>query len=263
MEQYNVTGMSCAACSARVEKAVSKVPGVTSCSVSLLTNSMGVEGTASPEAIIRAVQDAGYGASRKGTEAQPPSAAEDALADHETPKLKKRLIASVGFLLVLMYFSMGHMMWNWPLPKWFDGNHVAMGLVQLLLAGIVMVINQKFFISGFKSLWRRSPNMDTLVALGSMASFVWSVYALFAMTRAQVDGDMAGVMTYMDEFYFESAAMILTLITVGKMLEARSKGKTTNALKSLMKLAPKTARLLRDGREVTVPISQVDRKSVV
>ena len=262
MEQYNVTGMSCAACSARVEKAVSKVPGVTSCSVSLLTNSMGVEGTASPEAIIRAVQDAGYGASRKGTEAQPPSAAEDALADHETPKLKKRLIASVGFLLVLMYFSMGHMMWNWPLPKWFDGNHVAMGLVQLLLAGIVMVINQKFFISGFKSLWRRSPNMDTLVALGSMASFVWSVYALFAMTRAQVDGDMAGVMTYMDEFYFESAAMILTLITVGKMLEARSKGKTTNALKSLMKLAPKTARLLRDGREVTVPISQVRKGDV-
>ena len=262
MEQYNVTGMSCAACSARVEKAVSKVPGVTSCSVSLLTNSMGVEGTASPETIIRAVQDAGYGASRKGTEAQTPSAAEDALADHETPKLKKRLIASVGFLLVLMYFSMGHMMWNWPLPKWFDGNHVAMGLVQLLLAGIVMVINQKFFISGFKSLWRRSPNMDTLVALGSMASFVWSVYALFAMTRAQVDGDMAGVMTYMDEFYFESAAMILTLITVGKMLEARSKGKTTNALKSLMKLAPKTARLLRDGREVTVPISQVRKGDV-
>ena len=262
MEQYHVTGMSCAACSARVEKAVSKVPGVTSCSVSLLTNSMGVEGTASPEAIIRAVQDAGYGASRKGTEAQTPSAAEDALADHETPKLKKRLIASVGFLLVLMYFSMGHMMWNWPLPKWFDGNHVAMGLVQLLLAGIVMVINQKFFISGFKSFWRRSPNMDTLVALGSMASFVWSVYALFAMTRAQVDGDMAGVMTYMDEFYFESAAMILTLITVGKMLEARSKGKTTNALKSLMKLAPKTARLLRDGREVTVPISQVRKGDV-
>lgn len=262
MEQYNVTGMSCAACSARVEKAVSKVPGVTSCSVSLLTNSMGVEGAASPEAIIRAVQDAGYGASRKGTEAQPPSAAEDALADHETPKLKMRLIASVGFLVVLMYFSMGHMMWNWPLPKWFDGNHVAMGLVQLLLAGIVMVINQKFFISGFKSLWRRSPNMDTLVALGSMASFVWSVYALFAMTRAQVDGDMAGVMTYMDEFYFESAAMILTLITVGKMLEARSKGKTTNALKSLMKLAPKTARLLRDGREVTAPISQVRKGDV-
>ena len=262
MEQYHVTGMSCAACSARVEKAVSKVPGVTSCSVSLLTNSMGVEGTASPETIIRAVQDAGYGASRKGTEAQTPSAAEDALADHETPKLKKRLIASVGFLLVLMYFSMGHMMWNWPLPKWFDGNHVAMGLVQLLLAGIVMVINQKFFISGFKSLWRRSPNMDTLVALGSMASFVWSVYALFAMTRAQVDGDMAGVMTYMDEFYFESAAMILTLITVGKMLEARSKGKTTNALKSLMRLAPKTARLLRDGQEVTVPISQVRKGDV-
>ena len=262
MEHYNVTGMSCAACSARVEKAVSKVPGVTSCSVSLLTNSMGVEGTASPEAIIHAVQDAGYGASRKGEKTQTPSAAEDALADHETPRLRKRLIASVGFLLVLMYFSMGHMMWGWPLPKWFDGNHVAMGLVQLLLAGIVMVINQKFFISGFKSLWRRSPNMDTLVALGSMASFAWSVYALFAMTRAQADGDMAGVITYMDEFYFESAAMILTLITVGKLLEAHSKGKTTNALKSLMKLAPKTARLLRDGREVTVPVAQVRRGDV-
>ena len=262
MDQYNVTGMSCAACSARVEKAVSKVPGVTSCSVSLLTNSMGVEGTASPEAVIRAVQDAGYGASRKGAAAPEQGAAEEALADHETPKLRKRLIASVGFLLVLMYFSMGHMMWSWPLPKWFEGNHVAMGLVQLLLAGIVMVINQKFFISGFKSLWRRSPNMDTLVALGSMASFVWSVYALFAMTRAQVDGDMAGVMTYMDEFYFESAAMILTLITVGKMLEARSKGKTTNALKSLMKLAPKTARLVRDGKEVTVPVAQVRRGDV-
>ena len=262
MEHYNVTGMSCAACSARVEKAVSKVPGVTSCSVSLLTNSMGVEGTASPEAIIHAVQDAGYGASRKGEKTQTPSAAEDALADHETPRLRKRLIVSVGFLLVLMYFSMGHMMWGWPLPKWFDGNHVAMGLVQLLLAGIVMVINQKFFISGFKSLWRRSPNMDTLVALGSMASFAWSVYALFAMTRAQADGDMAGVITYMDEFYFESAAMILTLITVGKLLEAYSKGKTTNALKSLMKLAPKTARLLRDGREVTVPVAQVRRGDV-
>ena len=263
MQQYNVTGMSCAACSARVEKAVSKVPGVTSCSVSLLTNSMGVEGMAAPESIVRAVQEAGYGASLKGAEKAAGAVPdEDALADHETPKLKRRLIASVGFLLVLMYFSMGHMMWSWPLPKWFVGNHVAMGLVQLLLAGIIMVINQKFFISGFKSLWHRAPNMDTLVALGSMASFVWSVYALFAMTRAQVDGDMQAVMTYMDEFYFESAAMILTLITVGKLLEARSKGKTTNALKSLMKLAPKTARLVRDGQEVTVPIAQVKKGDI-
>ena len=263
MQQYNVTGMSCAACSARVEKAVSKVPGVTSCSVSLLTNSMGVEGMAAPESIVRAVQEAGYGASLKGAEkAAGAVPGEDALADHETPKLKRRLIASVGFLLVLMYSSMGHMMWSWPLPKWFAGNHVAMGLVQLLLAGIIMVINQKFFISGFKSLWHRAPNMDTLVALGSMASFVWSVYALFAMTRAQVDGDMQAVMTYMDEFYFESAAMILTLITVGKLLEARSKGKTTNALKSLMKLAPKTARLVRDGQEVTVPIAQVKKGDI-
>ena len=262
MEQYNVTGMSCAACSARVEKAVSKVPGVTACSVSLLTNSMAVEGTASSESILRAVQEAGYGASRKDETPQSDSAREEALADHETPKLKKRLIASVGFLLVLMYFSMGHMMWGWPLPAWFDGNHVAMGLVQLLLAGIIMVINQSFFISGFRSLWRRSPNMDTLVALGSMASFVWSVYALFAMTKAQAEGNMQGVMTYMDEFYFESAAMILTLITVGKMLEARSKGKTTNALKSLMRLAPKTARLLRDGQEVTVPVAQVRKGDI-
>ena len=262
MEQYNVTGMSCAACSARVEKAVSKVPGVTACSVSLLTNSMAVEGTASSESILRAVQEAGYGASRKDETPQSDSAREEALADHETPKLKKRLIASVGFLLALMYFSMGHMMWGWPLPTWFDGNHVAMGLVQLLLAGIIMVINQSFFISGFRSLWRRSPNMDTLVALGSMASFVWSVYALFAMTKAQAEGNMQGVMTYMDEFYFESAAMILTLITVGKMLEARSKGKTTNALKSLMRLAPKTARLLRDGQEVTVPVAQVRKGDI-
>ena len=262
MEQYNVTGMSCAACSARVEKAVSKVPGVTACSVSLLTNSMAVEGTASSESILRAVQEAGYGASRKDETPQSDSAREEALADHETPKLKKRLFASVGFLLVLMYFSMGHMMWGWPLPAWFDGNHVAMGLVQLLLAGIIMVINQSFFISGFRSLWRRSPNMDTLVALGSMASFVWSVYALFAMTKAQAEGNMQGVMTYMDEFYFESAAMILTLITVGKMLEARSKGKTTNALKSLMRLAPKTARLLRDGQEVTVPVAQVRKGDI-
>ena len=260
MEQFNVTGMSCAACSARVEKAVSKVPGVTSCSVSLLTNSMGVEGTASGAAIIKAVQDAGYGASPKkaGTAAAAGTSADlDALQDHETPKLKRRLIASLGFLLVLMYFSMGHMMWGWPLPHWFDGNHIAMGLVQLLLAGIVMVINQKFFISGFKGLIHGSPNMDTLVAMGSMASFVWSTYALFAMTRAQLDGNSELVMHYMMEFYFESAAMILTLITVGKMLEARSKGKTTDALKSLMKLAPKTATLLRDGAEVTVPIEQV------
>ena len=258
--------MSCAACSARVEKAVSKVPGVTSCSVSLLTNSMGVEGTASSADIIKAVQDAGYGASPKAAggaaAASSTNADLDALADHETPKLKRRLIASVGFLLVLMYFSMGHMMWGWPLPHWFDGNHIAMGLVQLLLAGIVMVINQKFFINGFKGLIHRSPNMDTLVALGSMASFVWSTYALFAMTRAQVDGNSELVMHSMMEFYFESAAMILTLITVGKMLEARSKGKTTDALKSLMKLAPKTATLLRDGAEVTVPIEQVQKGDI-
>ena len=264
MEQYNVTGMSCAACSTRVEKAVSKVPGVTSCSVSLLTNSMGVDGTASSGEIIKAVQDAGYGASLKGASGEQlsASAAEEALEDHETPVLKRRLIASIGFLLVLMYFSMGHMMWGWPLPAWFDNNHVAMGLVQLLLAGIVMVINQKFFISGFKSLWHRAPNMDTLVALGSMASFVWSVYALFAMTRAQVDGDSAAVMNYMMEFYFESAAMILTLITVGKMLEARSKGKTTDALKGLMKLAPKTAVVVRDGLEAAVPIEQVRKGDI-
>ena len=264
MEQYNVTGMSCAACSTRVEKAVSKVPGVTSCSVSLLTNSMGVEGTASPHDIINAVEQAGYGASLKGANKEQVSIseAEEALEDHETPILKRRLIASVGFLLVLMYFSMGHMMWGWPLPAWFNDNHIAMGLVQLLLAGIIMVINQKFFISGFKSLWHRAPNMDTLVALGSMASFVWSVYALFAMTRAQVDGDSAAVMNYMMDFYFESAAMILTLITVGKMLEARSKGKTTDALKSLMKLAPKTAVVLRDGQETTVPIEQVHKGDI-
>ena len=265
MEQYNVTGMSCAACSARVEKAVKKVPGVTSCSVSLLTNSMGVEGTASPAAILSAVQEAGYGASPKSasaSKAADTSADLDALADRETPKLKRRLIASLGFLLVLMYFSMGHMMWGWPLPQWFDGNHVAMGLVQLLLAGIVMVINQKFFINGFKGLIHGAPNMDTLVALGSMASFVWSTYALFAMTRAQVDGNDELVMHYMMEFYFESAAMILTLITVGKMLEARSKGKTTDALKSLMKLAPKTATLVRDGAEVTVAIADVQKGDV-
>ena len=261
MEQYNVTGMSCAACSARVEKAVSKVPGVTACSVSLLTNSMGVEGTAAPADIIRAVEEAGYGASRKDAAGPAPAADAglDALADHETPKLKRRLIASLGFLLVLMYFSMGHMMWGWPLPAWFDGNHVAVGLVQLLLAAIVMVINQKFFISGFKGLIHGAPNMDTLVALGSSASFVWSTYALFMMTDGQMRMDPNSVSEYMMELYFESAAMILTLITVGKMLEARSKGKTTDALKSLMKLAPKTATLLRDGREAEVPIQQVRR----
>ena len=256
--------MSCAACSARVEKAVGKVPGVTSCSVSLLTNSMGVEGTASPEAVIKAVQDAGYGASEKGASKQSASMAENekALEDHATPALKRRLIWSVGFLIVLMYFSMGHMMWGWPLPHFYDDNHVAMGLTQLLLTVIIMVINQKFFISGFKSLWHRAPNMDTLVALGATAAFVYSTYALFAMTGAQVRGDMDAVMDYMMDFYFESAAMILTLITVGKMLEARSKGKTTDALKSLMKLAPKTATVVRDGQEVTVPIEQVQRDDV-
>ena len=260
MEQYNVTGMSCAACSARVEKAVSKVPGVTSCSVSLLTNSMGVEGTASSSAIIVAVTEAGYGASLKGAEkAQGGSASDydDMLKDTESPKMKKRLIVSVCLLIPLMYFSMGHMMWGWPLPAFFDGNHIAMGLVQLLFTVAIMVVNQKFFISGFKSLAHRAPNMDTLVALGSTASFVYSVYALFAMTGAQVRGDMDAVMSYMHEFYFESAAMILTLITVGKMLEARSKGKTTDALKSLMKLAPKTAVLRKDGVEKEVPIEQV------
>ena len=266
MEQYTVTGMSCAACSARVEKAVSKVPGVTACSVSLLTNSMGVEGTASQADIIKAVVDAGYGASVKGEETAAASASyqaeEEALADHETPILKKRLLASLGFLMVLMYFSMGHMMWGWPVPAFFENNHVAMGLLQLLLAAIVMVINQKFFISGFRGLLHKAPNMDTLVALGSGASFVWSTYALFALSDAQLRGDMDGVMTYMHEFYFESAAMILTLITVGKMLEARSKGKTTDALKGLMKLAPKTAVVLRDGKETTVPIAQVRKGDV-
>ena len=263
MKQYNVTGMSCAACSARVEKAVSKVPGVTACSVSLLTNSMGVEGTASPKAVIAAVEGAGYGASEKGTAGRPrgPAAgeAEDALKDRDTPVLKRRLIWSVGFLLILMYFSMGHMMWGWPLPPFYDDNHVAMGLTQLLLTVIIMVINQKFFVSGFRSLWHRAPNMDTLVALGASAAFVYSTYALFAMTRAQVDMDMDGVMHYMMEFYFESAAMILTLITVGKMLEARSKGRTTDALKGLMKLAPKTAIVVRDGAETEVPIDQVQK----
>ena len=263
MKQYNVTGMSCAACSARVEKAVGKVPGVTSCSVSLLTNSMGVEGDVPPEQIIAAVEQAGYGASEKGAGEKKQSGADaSALEDKETPVLKRRLIASVGFLLVLMYFSMGHMMWGWPLPAWFNDNHIAMGLVQLLLAGVVMVINQKFFISGFKSLWHRSPNMDTLVAMGSMASFLWSVYVLFAMTRAQVDGNMEAVMNYMMDFYFESAAMILTLITVGKMLEARSKGKTTDALKGLMNLAPKTAVLVKGEKEVTVPIEQVEKGDI-
>ena len=263
MEQYHVTGMSCAACSARVEKAVSKVKGVTSCSVSLLTNSMGVEGTASPEAIIQAVQQAGYGASKKGAESTPAAGSDsDALADHETPVLRKRLIASVGFLAVLMYLSMGHMMWNWPLPSFFNGNHIAMGLVQMLLTIIIMMINRKFFVSGFQSLLHRSPNMDTLVALGSGAAFVYSTYALFAMTDAQVKGDMDAVMHYMHEFYFESAAMILTLITVGKMLEAHSKGKTTSALKGLMNLSPKTAVLLRDGAEVTVPIEQVHKGDI-
>ena len=261
MEQYNVTGMSCAACSARVEKAVSKVPGVTGCSVSLLTNSMGVEGTASEQDIIRAVEASGYGASKKGgakeTSGSGASDYEEMLRDKTTPLLKKRLIASLVLLIPLMYVSMGHMMWNWPLPSFFDGNHVAMGLVQLLLTVAIMVINQRFFISGFKSLWHRAPNMDTLVALGATASFGYSVYALFAMTGAQVRGNMDAVMGYMHEFYFESAAMILTLITVGKMLEALSKGRTTDALKGLMKLAPKIATLLRDGQETEVSIDQV------
>ena len=263
MEQYTVTGMSCAACSARVEKAVSAVPGVTSCSVSLLTNSMGVEGTASAEAVVSAVQAAGYGASLKGASCAPTAAAqEDALADRETPALKRRLIASLGFLLALMYVSMGHMMWGWPLPACLADNHVAMGLLQMLLTIAVMVINQKFFINGFRSLLHGAPNMDTLVALGATASFGYSTYALFAMTGAQVRGDAAAVMQYMHEFYFESAAMILALITVGKMLEARSKGKTTDALRSLMKLAPQTATLVRGGQEIAVPIAQVRRGDV-
>ena len=267
MQQFIVTGMSCAACSARVEKAVSKVEGVTSCSVSLLTNSMGVEGTADDQAIIQAVEAAGYGASVKGEAAEHSGASsmaaeEEMLKDHDTPVLKRRLLASLGFLIVLMYFSMGHMMWGWPLPAFFENNHIAMGLVQLLLTGIVMVINQKFFISGFTSLAHRAPNMDTLVALGSTAAFGYSTYALFAMTDAQVKGDMEMVMHYMHEFYFESAAMILTLITVGKMLEARSKGKTTDALKGLMKLASKTAVVERNGQEVTVPIEQVKKGDI-
>ena len=261
MRQFNVTGMSCAACSSRVEKAVSKLDGVTSCSVSLLTNSMGVEGNVSDDTIIAAVQNAGYGASVKGAETAGASiqreAAEEALEDHDTPVLKKRLFASLGFLIILMYFSMGHMMWGWPLPHFYDNNHVAMGLTQLLLTVIIMVINQKFFISGFKSLWHRAPNMDTLVALGSSAAFLYSTFALFEMTAAQAAGDDVAVMHYMMEFYFESAAMILTLITVGKMLEAHSKGKTTDALKSLMRLAPKKANVIRDGNEVEIPIEQV------
>ena len=264
MEQYIVTGMSCAACSSRVEKAVSKVPGVTSCSVSLLTNSMGVEGTASEQEIIKAVADAGYGASKKEegaakTQSSSASAGEDMLKDRTTPALKKRLIASLGFLIVLMYFSMGHMMWGWPVPGFMKDNHVMMGLLQMLLTIAVMVINQKFFISGFKGLIHRAPNMDTLVALGSGASFVYSTYALFAMTDAQMHGDMDAVMSYMHDFYFESAAMILALITVGKMLEARSKGKTTDALKGLMKLAPKTAVVIRGEKEVQVSIEQVQK----
>ena len=266
MKQYTVTGMSCAACSARVEKAVNQVSGVTSCSVSLLTNSMGVEGNADPREVMRAVEEAGYGIEEKKAGDQKNrsdnSVVEDALLDRETPVLKKRLFASLGFLIVLMYFSMGTMMWGWPAPKFLEENHVAMGLLQLLLSAIIMVINQKFFISGFKGLIHKSPNMDTLVALGSGASFVYSVYALFAMTDAQMRGDMAGVMEYMHEFYFESAAMILTLITVGKMLEARSKGKTTDALKSLMKLAPKTAVIVKNGVEETVGIEQVQKGDI-
>lgn len=273
MKQYTVTGMSCAACSARVEKAVSKVDGVTSCSVSLLTNSMGVEGSATEAQIVEAVEQAGYGASPKGTETETANgratnsleqlkAAQDALVDRETPKLRNRLIASLIFLVVLMYFSMGHMMWGWPLPEFFAGNHVAMGLLQLLLTVAVMVINQKFFISGFKGLIHGAPNMDTLVALGSAASFGYSVYALFAMTAAQVKGDMDAVMSYMHEFYFESAAMILALITVGKMLEAHSKGKTTDALKSLMQLAPKTATVVRDGVEQEISVDAVKKGDI-
>ena len=262
MEQYQVTGMSCAACSARVEKAVSSVEGVTSCSVSLLTNSMGVEGTADSSVIIKAVEDAGYGAKRKGAQTQSNSSDADLLKDRETPVLKKRLITSLCFLIPLMYLSMGHMMWNWPIPKILDGNHVAMGLIQLLFTTIIMVINQKFFISGFKSLFHKAPNMDTLVALGSAASYGYSVYILFAMTDAQMHQNMDAVMKYMHEFYFESAAMILTLITVGKMLEARSKGKTTDALKSLMKLAPKTAVVIRNEQEIEVGIEQVHQGDI-
>ncbi|MBP3360487.1 MAG: heavy metal translocating P-type ATPase [Clostridia bacterium] len=262
MEQYRVMGMSCAACSSRVEKAVSKVPGVKTCSVSLLTNSMAVEGTASEKDIIAAVKNAGYSASKKAAEGKQESAPEEAFADHGEAALRHRLIASIVFLIVLMYLSMGHMMWGWPLPSFFDGNHVAMGLAQLLLTAVVMVINQKFFVSGFKGLVHKSPNMDTLVALGAGAAFIYSTYALFAMTNAQASGDMDAVMAYMHEFYFESAAMILALITVGKMLEAHSKGKTTDALKGLMKLAPKTAVILKDGAETTVPVEQVKKGDI-
>ena len=263
MKQYNVTGMSCAACSARVEKAVSKLDGVTSCSVSLLTNTMGVEGDVSSEEVIAAVESAGYGATLKGAERKSDNSEKaDNLKDTETPALLKRLIASLVFLIVLMYFSMGHMMWGFPLPEFMEGNHIAMGLIQLLLTAAIMVINQKFFISGFKALINRAPNMDTLVALGSSAAFIYSTYALFAMTNAQLAGDMNGVMTYMNEFYFESAAMILTLITVGKTLEARSKGKTTDALKSLIKLAPKTAVILVDGKETQVSIEKVKKGDI-
>ena len=262
MEQFKVTGMHCAACSARVEKAVLKVPGVTSCAVSLLTNSMGVEGDADAQTIISAVKQAGYGASVNGDESQGATGADNGLEDKDTPEVKKRLIASIFFLAALMYFSMGHMMWGWPLPKWFEGNHVAMGLLQMILAAIIMIINQHFFINGFKGLINRSPNMDTLVALGSMASFVWSVYVLFEMTGAQAAGDEKAVMNYMMDFYFESAAMILTLITVGKMLEARSKGKTTDALKGLMNLVPKTAVVLIDGEEKTVAVRRVKKGDI-
>lgn len=265
MEQYRVTGMSCAACSSRVEKAVSNVPGVTSCSVSLLTNSMGVEGTASASEIIAAVEASGYGASLKNAEngnggTASAAAADEMLKDTETPKMKRRLIASLVFLIPLLYVSMGHMMWGWPLPSFMAENHIAMGLTQLLLTTTVMVINQKFFVNGFKGMIHLTPNMDTLVALGAGASYGYSVYALYAMTAAQVSGDMDGVMSFMHEFYFESAAMILTLITVGKMLEARSKGKTTDALKSLMKLAPKTATVIRNGEELNVSIEQVKKE---
>lgn len=263
MKQFNVAGMTCAACQARVEKAVSKLPGVTACSVSLLTNSMGVEGTVSDSEVIRAVTDAGYGASLKGTaSAQSASPDEDALADHDTPVLKRRLFISLGFLLILMYFSMGHHMWGWPIPSWLEGNHVAMGLIQLLLTAIIMVINNKFFVSGFKSVLHGAPNMDTLVALGASASFLWSVYALFMMTDAQIKGGASAAAVWMDEFYFESAAMILVLITVGKMLEAHSKGKTTDALKSLMRLAPKTANVLIDGTELTMPVEELKKGDV-
>lgn len=263
MKQFNVAGMTCAACQARVEKAVSKLPGVTACSVSLLTNSMGVEGTVSDSEVIRAVTDAGYGASLKGTaSAKSASPDEDALADHDTPVLKRRLFISLGFLLILMYFSMGHHMWGWPIPSWLEGNHVAMGLIQLLLTAIIMVINNKFFVSGFKSVLHGAPNMDTLVALGASASFLWSVYALFMMTDAQIKGGASAAAVWMDEFYFESAAMILVLITVGKMLEAHSKGKTTDALKSLMRLAPKTANVLIDGTELTVPVEELKKGDV-